>query len=64
VVFALADRVNHHEFATALRDRFDCRDALFLDGNVSQMYTGSGRPPAGGSFGAILFVARGARVTF
>ena len=57
VVFAIADSVSHFEFATALRDRYRCRDALFLDGNVSQMYTGGGRPPPGEAFGAVLFVA-------
>jgi uncharacterized protein YigE (DUF2233 family) len=58
IVFALADNVTHFEFATALRDRYRCRDALFLDGNVSRMYTGDDRPPAGDAFGALLFVPR------
>src|SRR6185503_18915724 len=57
VVFAIADNVSHFEFATALRDRYRCRDALFLDGNVSQMYTGDGRPQPGEEVGALLFVS-------
>jgi len=40
VVFAIAeDPVNFHEFATFFRDSLRCRNALFLDGTVSSLYS-------------------------
>jgi uncharacterized protein YigE (DUF2233 family) len=40
VVFALAeDPVNFYEFATLFRDGLSCRNALFLDGNISSLYS-------------------------
>jgi uncharacterized protein YigE (DUF2233 family) len=39
VVFAISeDPVNFHEFALLFRDGLACRDALYLDGNVSSLY--------------------------
>jgi uncharacterized protein YigE (DUF2233 family) len=39
VVFAISDgAVNFHDFATLFRDRLDCVSALYLDGQISQMY--------------------------
>jgi uncharacterized protein YigE (DUF2233 family) len=39
VVFAISeDPVNFHEFAVLFRDRLECQDALYLDGNVSSLY--------------------------
>lgn len=38
-VFAVSETpVNFHDFATLFRDRLDCRDALYLDGSISQIY--------------------------
>ena len=40
VVFAISeDPVNFHEFATLFRDELQCRNALFLDGTVSSLYS-------------------------
>lgn len=30
--------INFHDFARQLRDKLGCRDALYLDGSVSQLY--------------------------
>lgn len=39
VVFAISDEpVNFHDFGTLFRDRLQCPDALYLDGNISAMY--------------------------
>ncbi|MEO8811046.1 MAG: phosphodiester glycosidase family protein [Rhodanobacter sp.] len=39
VVFAVsAAPVNFHTFARLFRDQLGCRDALYLDGSISQMY--------------------------
>jgi uncharacterized protein YigE (DUF2233 family) len=54
VLFALADSVTFWAFAEAFRGRLRCTDALFLDGSVSQLYTGDGAPPPGGRFSAIF----------
>jgi uncharacterized protein YigE (DUF2233 family) len=31
-------RINFHDFARQLRDKLSCRDALYLDGSISQLY--------------------------
>lgn len=39
VVFAISEEpVNFHDFATLFRDRLDCPNALYLDGQIAQMY--------------------------
>lgn len=39
VVFAVSEApVNFHTFGRLFRDRLGCRDALYLDGSISQMY--------------------------
>lgn len=39
VVFAVSEGpVNFHTFARLFRDKLDCRDALYLDGSISQFY--------------------------
>ncbi|MGN2251055.1 phosphodiester glycosidase family protein [Frateuria sp. GZRe14] len=41
VVFAVSEApVNFHTFARLFRDELGCRDALFLDGTISQFYVG------------------------
>lgn len=60
VVFAIADRgATFHAFATAFRDALRCPDALFLDGTISQMYTGPGSrlPPPVREFAAVFIIA-------
>ena len=47
--------INFHDFARQLRDQLACRDALYLDGSISQLYpfdTGK----SGTSFGAMIGV--------
>ncbi|HEY4373579.1 MAG TPA: phosphodiester glycosidase family protein [Burkholderiales bacterium] len=40
VVFAISDgSVNFYEFALFFRDYLHCRDALFLDGSISSLYS-------------------------
>jgi uncharacterized protein YigE (DUF2233 family) len=59
VVFAIADGgVTFHAFATAFRDVLRCPDALFLDGTISQMYTGPGSrlPPPIREFAAVFAI--------
>ena len=39
VVFAVSEApVNFHTFASLFRDRLGCRDALYLDGSISQLF--------------------------
>lgn len=39
VVFAISDKpVNFYDFGTLFKDRFQCPNALYLDGNISAMY--------------------------
>lgn len=39
-VFVISEeRVNLHEFAVFFRDKLKCRDALYLDGSVSSLYS-------------------------
>jgi uncharacterized protein YigE (DUF2233 family) len=59
VVFAIADDpVSFHSFAEAFRSELRCVDALFLDGSISQMYTGPGSrlPGSERQFAAIFAV--------
>ena len=40
VAFAISDvPVRFHDFATLFRDRLQCRNALFLDGSISSLYS-------------------------
>jgi uncharacterized protein YigE (DUF2233 family) len=40
VVFAVSETpVTFHAFAELFRDKIGCRDALYLDGTLSQIYT-------------------------
>ncbi|MDF3982218.1 phosphodiester glycosidase family protein [Luteibacter sp. PPL201] len=54
VVFAVSRApVNFHTFARLFRDRLGCRDALFLDGTISQTFT-----PTAGYAGAPAFMTK------
>lgn len=49
VLFAISESpVNFHAFARVFRDRLGCRDALYLDGTISQLYL-AGQPYVGAS---------------
>jgi len=49
--------INFHDFALQMRDQLGCRDALYLDGSVSQLY-----PYDNGKFGPNFAVIIGATV--
>lgn len=54
VVFAVSRApVNFHSFARLFRDGLGCRDALFLDGTISQAFT-----PTAGYVGAPAFMTK------
>lgn len=57
VKFVLGHGQTHASFARALRNTLNCRDALFLDGAISALYTGSGPVPSTWDYGAIIFIA-------
>ena len=63
VLFAISNApVNFHEFAVFFRDELHCRDALYLDGVVSGMY--SAQPPrddVGAPLGPIFGVVKAQR---
>ncbi|EKE44249.1 hypothetical protein OCGS_1765 [Oceaniovalibus guishaninsula JLT2003] len=56
VYLAISDEpVNFHHFARLFRDALDVPDALFLDGNISRLYSrGDGRHDGGWPMGPIL----------
>jgi len=58
VVFAISEEpVNFYEFALLFRDRLNCTDALYLDGNVSSLYAQNlGRDDARVPLGPIIGV--------
>jgi uncharacterized protein YigE (DUF2233 family) len=63
VVFAIADGpVTFHQFAVAFRDALRCPNAVFLDGAISQFYTGPGTrlPPPSQEFAAVFIVTEAA----
>ena len=59
VVFLISEnhRTNFFQFATIFKDVFNCPNALFLDGEISQMQF-SKRLPRSGRFGPILAVIK------
>jgi uncharacterized protein YigE (DUF2233 family) len=58
VMFALGEQQTHRSFAESLRDRLGCRDALYLDGAISALFIGGGRPPALFDYAAILYLSK------
>ena len=57
VLLVLALRETLGGLAIALRDTLGCRDALYLDGSVSDLFAGDGPVPDDDAYGAILYVA-------
>ena len=55
-VFIISNKpVNFYDFAIFFKSYFGCKDALFLDGSISQMYAPSiSRFERDGKFGAII----------
>jgi uncharacterized protein YigE (DUF2233 family) len=60
VVFAITEtETNFYDFASFYRDIFNCENALFLDGVISEMYLHDLNPNnLGGSFGPMISVSR------
>ena len=60
VAFAISnDPVRFHDFATLFRDRLQCRNALFLDGSISSLYSPeSRRHDRGAVMGTIIAVVK------
>ncbi len=59
VIFAITiNKSNFYEFATFFKDVFNCNDALFLDGAISQMYLKNINPITGGHFGPMISVSK------
>lgn len=60
VAFAISnDPVRFHDFATLFRDRLQCRNALFLDGSVSSLYSPEiRRHDRGAVMGTIIAVVK------
>lgn len=60
VVFVISDGfVNFYDIATLFRDKLKCRDALFLDGAICQMFLPQlNRWDTGGNFGAMIGVVK------
>ena len=60
IVFVLSrGHVSLHEFASVFRDRFKCRNALYLDGAISRMHLPDyGFPDTGGMFAGIIAVVK------
>lgn len=60
VVFAISNEpVSFYEFAMLFKEAFGCKDALFLDGEISLMYSPKlSRFDTGGAFGGIIAVTK------
>ncbi|MEM1321549.1 MAG: phosphodiester glycosidase family protein [Bacteroidota bacterium] len=60
IVFIISRKpVNFYDFATLFRDYFGCRNALYLDGNISRMYLPQlKRNQLGGSFGPMIGIVK------
>ena len=58
MVFAITDdRVTPHAFAAAFRDELRAANAMFLDGEISELYAAPGSPRSGGGpFASIIGV--------
>ena len=59
VVFAISKkRVNFYDFALLFKEKYNCPNALYLDGFVSKMYLPAiNRLDDGGNFGAMIAVS-------
>jgi uncharacterized protein YigE (DUF2233 family) len=59
VIFAISEApVNFHGFARLFRDELGCRDALFLDGTISQFYLDDDGNGGGSYAGAPAFMVK------
>jgi uncharacterized protein YigE (DUF2233 family) len=60
IVFLISeDRVNFYDFASVFKERFACREALYLDGAISRIYLPTlNRYDTGGRFGVMIAVLK------
>lgn len=60
VVFVISNQqVNFYDFANVFKEEFNCSDALYLDGAISEMYLPElGRFEDGGNFGPIIGITK------
>ena len=60
VVFVISNqRVNFYDFAALFKEEFHCKEALYLDGAISEMYLPeAGRFDDGGNFGPIIGITK------
>lgn len=58
IIFAISNQaVNLYHFARLFKERLGCRDALYLDGAISQMYLPAlGRKDKGRAYGSIIAI--------
>ena len=59
IIFLIStEKINFFDFAFIFKDIFHCKNALYLDGAISEMYfKGSGKKPLG-EFGPMIGVSR------
>ncbi|MEQ1747512.1 MAG: phosphodiester glycosidase family protein [Saprospiraceae bacterium] len=59
-VFIISNKpVNFYDFATVFKDKFNCSNALYLDGAISEMYLPEiNRLQDGGNFGPIIGITK------
>ncbi|WP_343673850.1 phosphodiester glycosidase family protein [Chitinophaga sp.] len=59
VVFIISksNQTNFYDFATIFKEKFGCKNALYLDGAISKMYLkGNRKDDVGGDFGVMIAV--------
>lgn len=59
-VFIIAEAINFYDFASIFKNKFHCKDALFLDGGISEMFIGPDEQAAiqNRQFGPLIAVLR------
>lgn len=60
VVFIISksNQTNFYEFASIFKEKFGCKNALYLDGAISKMYLkGNRKEDVGGDFGVMIAVS-------
>ncbi|WPQ66272.1 phosphodiester glycosidase family protein [Chitinophaga sancti] len=60
VVFIISksNQTNFYEFASIFKEKFECKNALYLDGVISKMYLkGNRKEDVGGDFGVMIAVS-------
>lgn len=59
VVMIIAENITLYNFASIFKEEFQCQEALYLDGAISQMYISTeDKKDLGGNFGVIIFESK------